>query len=188
MENCLLFSLLFNSGLIYNVVIYMVGIVAIIFSVIAFQFKNKITIILCSFLGQSCWVVYFLLQSDFVSAISCALSAIMLAVFSRQNKWKWATSPTTIAIFMVAITCFSLLTFKTWVDVFPLLAGIFVVIANSRKSEKRLRQFAVFWCLSWLFNSILKMYPVALVNDLFCTISTIVALIRCREKKNKKNG
>ena len=187
MANCLLSGFLLNSGLVYNIAIYAIGIIAIMFSVIAFQFKNKITIILCSFCGQSCWVVYFLLQSDFVSAISCALSAIMLAVFSRQNKWKWATSPAMIATFMVAITCFSLLTFKTWVDVFPLSAGIFVVIANSRKSEKRLRQFAIFWCLSWLLNSILKMYPVAFISDFFCTVSTIVALIRCREKKAKKN-
>ena len=62
------------------------------------------------------------------------------------------------------------------------MAGVFAVIANSRSSEKRLRQFSVPWCVFWLLNSIFKMYPVALVNDLFCTISTIVALIRYREK------
>ena len=87
MVNCLLSGFLETNSVGYEILVYAVGIIAIIFSVIAFQFKYKITIILCSFLGQSCWVIYFLLQSDFTSAISCALSAVMLAVFSRQNKY-----------------------------------------------------------------------------------------------------
>ena len=82
---------------------------------------------------------------------------------------------------------FSLLTFKVWSDIFPLLAGIFVVIANSRKNEKQLRQFSLLWSVSWLLNSILKMYPVAFINDLFCTVSTVVALARCREKKKDES-
>lgn len=168
-----------------DILIYAVGIIAILFSVIAFQFKHKVTIIFCSFCGQTCWVIYFLLQSDFTSAISCGLSAIMLAIFSRQDKWKWATSPAMVWLFIILITGFSILTFKVWIDIFPLLAGIFVVIANSRKTEKRLRQFSMLWCLSWLINSTLKMYLVAFISDFFTLISTIVSLIRCREKKGK---
>ena len=174
---------IFTNKVGYYFLLYSVGIIAIVLSVIAFQFKHKVTIIFCSFLGQTCWVIYFLLQSDLTSAISCALSAVMLALFSRQNKWKWATHPAIIASFIVLITGFSLLTFKGWTDIFPLLAGIFVVIANSRKNEKQLRQFSFLWSLSWLMNSILKVYTVAFVNDLFCTISTVVALVRCREKR-----
>ena len=146
-----------------------------------------IYIILGNFFGQTCWVIYFLLQGDVTSAIACALSAVMLAVFARQSKWKWATHPAIIALFIVLISGFSLLTFKVWSDIFPLLAGIFVVIANSRKNEKQLRQFSLLWSVSWLLNSILKMYPVAFINDLFCTVSTVVALARCREKKKDES-
>ena len=171
-------------GIFYYILVYGIGILAMTFSVLAFQFKTKVTIILSNFLGQSCWVAYFLLQADFTSAIACALSAIMLGVFSRSGKWKWVMSPVTIAFFIVLISGFSLLSFKGWTDIFPLLAGVFAVIANSRSTEKRLRQFSVLWCLFWLMNSILKMYPVALVNDFFCTASTVIALIRYREKAN----
>ena len=48
-----------------------------------------------------------------------------------------------------------------------------------------LRRFSLVWCLSWLLNSAFKMYPVAFVNDLLCTISTVVALVRYRDKGNK---
>ena len=174
-------------GKSYYVFVYGIGLIAMVLSIIAFQFKHRVTIILSNFLGQTCWVIYFLLQGDLTSAIACALSAIMLAVFSKKDQWKWSTSPFTIALFIVLISGFSLLSFGVWSDIFPLLAGIFAVIANSRSEEKRLRQFSLFWCLFWLLNSIFKMYPVAFANDLLCTVSTVVALIRYRDKKEKKN-
>lgn len=172
-------------GKSYYIFVYGIGVIAMILSIIAFQFKHRVTIVLSNFLGQTCWVVYFLLQGDLTSAIACALSAIMLAVFSKKDKWKWATSPLSIGFFIGLISGFSLLSFESWSDIFPLLAGVFAVIANSRSSEKRLRQFSLIWCLSWLLNSAFKMYPVAFANDFLCTVSTVVALIRYREKSKK---
>ena len=173
-------------GIWYYILVYGVGLIAMTLSIIAFQFKRRVTIILSNFFGQSCWVAYFLLQGDVTSAIACALSALMLAVFAKKDKWRFAVSPVTITLFIVLLSGFSLLSFVDWTDVFPLLAGVFAVLANSRSSEKRLRQLSLFWCLFWLLNSTFKWYPVAFANDLLCTISTIVALIRYRDKSNKE--
>ena len=176
-------GLMETLGFWYYILVYGIGIVAMTLSVVAFQFKRRVTIILSSFLGQSCWVLYFLLQGDITSAIACALSAVMLAIFSKKEQWKWACSKVSVAVFIILICGFSALSFKVWSDIFPLLACVFAVIANSRSTEKRLRQFAVLWCLFWLLNSAFKLYPVALANDLLCTSSTVIALVRYREKK-----
>ena len=172
-------------GKSYWILVYAVGLIAMLLSIIAFQFKRRVTIILSNFFGQVSWVLYFLLQGDLTSAIACALSAVMMAVFAKKDKWRWAVSPFTVVLFTVLICGFSLLSFEVWSDIFPLLAGVFAVIANSRSSEKRLRQFSLFWCLFWLLNSIFKMYPVAFANDFLCTVSTVVALIRYRKKNGK---
>ena len=169
----------------HTVLVYAVGIIAMIVSVIAFQFKHRVTIVLCNFLGQACWVLYFLLQSDFTSAVAGALSAAMIAVFAMKDKWKWATSNICVIAFSVIITVFSIITFATWIDIFPLLAGVFAIIANSRTEEKRIRQFALLWCGFWLMNSILKVYTVAIINDLFMTISAALSLYRYRDKADK---
>ena len=71
-------------GKSYSIFVYGTGIIAMLLSIVAFQFKHRATIILSNFLGQTCWVVHFLLQGDLTSAIACALSAIMLAVFSHK--------------------------------------------------------------------------------------------------------
>jgi hypothetical protein len=49
-----------------------------------------------------------------------------------------------------------------------------------------LRRFSLVWCLSWLLNSAFKMYPVAFANDLLCTISTVVALVRYNDNRKSK--
>ena len=171
-------------GIGYYILVYGIGVIAMTLSVVAFQFKRRVTIVLSHFFAQSCWVAYFLLQGDLMSAIACGLSAIMLALFSKKEQWKWTTGPISIAFFILLFVGFSLVSFRVWSDVFPLLAGVFAVIANSRSSEKRLRQFGLFWCLFWLLNSAFKMYPVALANDLLCTVSTAVALFRYRTKNS----
>ncbi len=173
-------------GFFYYILVYGIGILAMTFSVMAYQFKHRTTILLSNFFGQSCWILYFLLQGDLTSGIACAISAVMLALFARKDKWPWATGPVSMGVFLVALTGFSLLSFAGWTDIFPLLAGVFAVLANSRSSEKRLRQLAVLWCLFWLLNSAFKMYPVAFVNDLFCTISAIVSLIRYRNTGDRE--
>lgn len=177
-------NLMQSMGIGYYILVYGIGVLAMALSVIAFQFKKRVTIILSNFFGQSCWVAYFLLQADLMSAIACGLSAVMLALFSKKEKWPWATGAVSIALFILIFSGFSLLSFQTWSDVFPLLAGMFAVIANSRATEKRLRQFAVLWCFFWLLNSAFKMYPVAFLNDLLCTISAIVSLIRYSDQKS----
>lgn len=180
-------GLVTTLGFGYYLLVYGIGIVAMTLSVISFQFKKRVTIILCNFLGQSSWIAYFLLQGDVTSAIACLLSAVMLAVFAKSDKWAWATHPLTIVAFIVMISGFSLLSFRGWTDIFPLLAGVFAVIANSRKNERSLRIFSFFWSFLWLMNSAFKFYPVALLNDSLCTISTVVALIRYRKTDKTRN-
>ena len=166
-----------------TVLIYAVGILAMVLSVIAYQFKYRVTIIVVNFSGQACWVIYFLLQSDFTSAVSCALTVLVMAIYSMKGKWTWTSSRICFVTFMVAMITFSLVTFAGWKDIFPLLAGVFAVIANSRSDERSLRFYSAIWCALWLMNSILKVYPVAFVNDVLCTSSSVISIFRYRETK-----
>ena len=74
-------------GSFYYILVYGVGILAMVLSMIAYQFKHRVTIILCTLFGQASWVFYFLLQGDVTSAIACALTAAMLFIFSKSRKF-----------------------------------------------------------------------------------------------------
>ena len=78
-------ALITTLGVGYYLLVYGIGILAMTLSVISFQFKKRVSIILSNFFGQMSWIAYFLLQGDVTSAIACLLSAIMLAVFSKSD-------------------------------------------------------------------------------------------------------
>ena len=176
-------ALIETLGKFYYVLVYGIGIIAVCLSVSAYQFKHRTSIVVCSSLGQTCWVIYFVLQGDLVSAVVCGFSAIILALLSKKDRWKWTAHPAMLALYISVFVVFSLLTFRVWNDIFPLIAGIFMVIANSRSSEKKLRKFALIYCICCLLNSITKLYAVALVCDVFSLVSNIVSMIRYRDKK-----
>lgn len=172
-----------GAGAGLTVLIYAVGILAMVLSVISYQFKYRVTIIVVNFSGQACWVLYFLLQKDFASAAACFLTVVVMAVYSMKGKWKWTSSKICFASFLVITVTFSLIAFAEWRDIFPLLAGVFAVIANSRSDKRSLRFYCAIWCALWLINSIVKVYPVAFINDVLCTASSIISLFRYRKTK-----
>ena len=182
----LLIKLAGTLGVGYTILNNAFGVIAMVFCIIAFQFKNKVTIVVCNFLGQLCWVLYFIFLRDYTSAISCGISAAMLWAFSKQEKWKWVLSPVTVTIFAVIIAGFSISAFRVWADIFPVMAGVFGIIANSRKKESTFRKFGLLCYISWLMNSIFKMFPIALINDASCTISVAVSIYRYRGRDEKQ--
>ncbi len=176
-----------GAGAGLTALIYAVGILAMLLSVIAYQFKYRVTIIVVNFSGQACWVLYFLLQKDFASAAACFLTVVVMAVYSMKGKWKWTSSKICFLSFLVITVTFSLITFAGWRDVFPLLAGVFAVIANSRSDERSLRFYSAIWCALWLVNSIVKVYPVAFINDVLCTASSIISIFRYRKTESAED-
>ena len=176
-------GLISRMGIGYYILVYGIGLLAMLLSVIAVQFRHRVTIILVTCAGQISWVAYFLLQGDLTSAIACAISAVMLALFAQRDRWSWAAGRMSVAVFLALLCGFSLLSFRGWTDAFPLLAGVFAVIANSRKKEQSLRRYTLLWCVFWLLNSAFKLYPVAFVNDLLCTVSTVISLVRYRKTR-----
>ena len=67
-------------GFGYHVLVWGIGILAMVLSVISFQFKRGITIVFCNFLWQSSWVAYFLLQGDLVNDLLCTVSTVVSLV------------------------------------------------------------------------------------------------------------
>ena len=171
-------------GFFYYILVYGIGLLAMSLSVFSYQLRRRESIILCACVGQLAWIAHFFLQGDLASAIACALSAVMLAIFSKKDTWKWACAPATVVFFIVVLSGFSLLSFADWRDIFPLLAGVFAVLSNCQSSEKRLRRLGILWCLFWFCNSLTKGYPIALVTDFCSTLSAVISLYRYREKGN----
>lgn len=179
-------------GIWYLIILNAFGVVAMIFKVIEYQQKSRKIILTIATICVICWLFYFFLQGDFVSAIVSFVAVIQFFVFMQMGKKKWASSVWWLVIFLTFQLVFGILTFKVWKDIFALLAGLLGTIAYFVMDKKKYR-FLSFLCMScWVVNSILKLYLIALLNDAFATISVAVAIVRFdilnkREQKEESN-
>ena len=174
-----LVSILDNSlGIWYLIILNAFGVIAILCKVCEYQFRGRNTIFLFAMFALILWVLYFVFQGDFVSAIANIISFTSVFIFSKREKCKWARSVWWLILF-VAIQCLlSAFAFKSWKDLFAFAAGVVGVFAYFCIDLKKYRFLSFFYAVAWLGNSLFKMYPVALCCDVFSTISVTLAIIR----------
>ncbi|MBO7149814.1 MAG: YgjV family protein [Clostridia bacterium] len=177
-----------NLGIWYIVLFNFFGVLAIIIKVSEYQFKKRtIRFIICT-CASLCWLVYFILQGQTVSALANLVSLVQTLVFMQRENHEWAKSKIWLYVFLTLQIAICVVGFKVWHDIFPPLAGIFGAIAYFVIDEKTYRYFALLNVVFWLANSIAKMpmTVLALVCDATCTISGIIGLIRFFRRKKEQ--
>ena len=171
-----------SLGVWYDILVNFFGVIAIILLVMSFQMKSRIKLLLVFILSQSTWIIYFVLQGDLASGIMCTIAIIMSLIFMQREKHKWANSIFWLFFFVALMLTCSILTFKDWRDLFPLLGNVLTAISFFTLNDKLLRTINIGTYLCWMGNSISKLYIVALISDTLTLISVIVSLIRLKKQ------
>ena len=176
-----------SLGVWYDILVNFFGVIAIILLVMSFQMKSRIKLLLVFILSQSTWIIYFVLQGDLASGIMCTIAIIMSLIFMQREKHKWANSIFWLFFFVALMLTCSILTFKDWRDLFPLLGNVLTAISFFTLNDKLLRTINIGTYLCWMGNSISKLYIVALISDTLTLISVIVSLIRLKKQTPPKS-
>ncbi len=174
----------------YLVLFNAFGVFAIITKVTEFQLKSRKTILLFAMIASMCWVLYFGLQGDFTSSLSCLIVAVEALAFSMRNKYKWLRSIFWLFFFVALQIVMCVFTYQAWYNVLPVIAGVFGTIAYYVMDEDKYRIFIFIYVLFWLANSIVNFYFISLLSDSMSTVSSAIAIVRFnilkRHKVNKK--
>ena len=176
--NGLIDGLKSSIGVWYILLINFIGVVAIVVKVCELQLKRRENIIKFFVLNGVLWVLYFLLNADLVSAITCLLGVAMGLIFLKRGANKWASSIAWLYIFLAVQVVNLLLFYNSWHDIFSGLAGVFAVLAYYSIREKNYRLLVLINLIFWVLNSAFKLYYVALIHDALGAISAIIAIVR----------
>ena len=195
--NNLLFSLvdvsneivksLATLGVFYPILFNLFGVLATITKVSEYQMKKRDKIFIFAIVASCCWLTYFLLQGDFVSAFGNLIVVLQVLVFRLRSTHKWANSIFWLFFFIAIQLTTSLISFKTVYDIFPIVGGVLCTISYFVMKEKHYRYIAFFACTCWLLNSVTKGYLLASINDAASVISVVVAIIRYSILEKKEN-
>ncbi len=171
-------------SLLYNAI----GVVAIFLQIMIFQMRSKKYIVLLGLFSNIGWLSYFALQGDLISCTSGIIGIVSKIIILLGAKRRWAESKWWSVCFLGFAAAFSILTFKTWLDIFAFVASMLSVSAYFIKEENNMRKVFLFAYCAYICNSISKLYVISLVADITALISVIVSLIRYGKQGKKANG
>ena len=173
----------------YLVLVNFFGVVAIALKIIETQNKKINAIVFFAVLNYSCWIIYFLLNGDFTSTIVNVVGFIQTLIFLQRSKHKWANSIFWLIFFLVLQLILSVFIWRGPLSLFSICAGLMSTITYYVIDEKKYRYCFLVLMLLWIGNGIAYFYPVALIHDVFATVSIIVAIVRFNllGKKTKKD-
>ena len=165
-----------------------ISILTAIVAILSMQMKSMkgilITQIAANLLASS---TYFILGGFSGAGISLIAIIQLIVVFlyniNDKEPHKFLVIP-----FIIAYTTYSIFYFKSFIDIFPLLAAIFFALGIAQKKPSVFRIYGMLNPLCWLVYDI---YNLALVNSLMrlgIFISALIAKIKLdgfmRHKKN----
>lgn len=173
-------------GVWYVIILNAFGILAIIFKVLEYQVKKRGGMFVLSTLANVCWVLYFILYGNLASTLTCTLNVIKMLIFMRRDTCQWAKSIVWLWVFLIAQVLVAVFTMNSILDIFAVTAGFVGIFAYYVISGKSYRIISFIHMSLWLVSSSLFFYPIALISDLFSTISCGLAIYRFDIRKDRK--
>lgn len=173
-----------------EVIAQVIGIAALILTIICYQFNSQKKILLT----QICCSILFILNLALLGAWSGALLNIhgiaRALVFYQRGRHKWAESNLWVWLFCVlAVVCVGI-TYQSPLDILPLVGTIFTTISLSKTDPKWIRRLTLPSPPCWFTYHLANHNIGGTLNEVFVFCSIVVAMFRYDrgDKSAEKTG
>jgi hypothetical protein len=161
-----------------------IGAIGLLFSIIAFQMKDRKSILGYQSVSAVFFVFHFLLLSAYVGAGMNIIVAIRNFVAEKKNRAVWAGSLIWPYIFSIASVVVLLFLKQGWVSILPVIGVIGGTIAVWKNKSSEIRLYMLLSGLVWIpYTIIVHSYP-GLVTQLIGGIALLAGMYRLDRKKN----
>lgn len=165
---------------------FSISMVALILEIVIYQFKGMSAIVIGQCISNFLIFITLVLGDGLSGAAVCIIATIQtfLVYWVYQRKKKdisvWFT-----AIFIVCYIMASIVTFKEFVDVFPIFAAILFAISVVQTKSGKYRLIILANSLIWLMYNVLIGSPVPpIATYVIAVASVMLGIIRIDIKKN----
>jgi len=159
-----------------------IGGIATVFSVLSFQTKSRLRLLVVQTVGSALWSIHFIMIGEPTGSVLNLVSIVRNLVYSKKKDWRWARSCITPAVISVLSVALSFLTYKNLFSLLPMLATVLSTIAFFLDDEKTIRIICLFVSLGWIIYNINALSIPGIFTEAFNLTSIVIALIRFRKR------
>lgn len=176
-----------------------IGIVAMAANILAFQFKNKKTLIICQLMGSVLFAVNMFMLNAVMGGIMNILGIARALVYLKKDDLKIPIKTVNI-LFVFAYAIFYVMVFTVFgkeptttniiLELLPAIGSSAMALALSRNSTRAVRLCGFINSPCWLIYNSVNFSIGGILCEIFGLISVISSLIRIDilGKKNKKEN
>jgi hypothetical protein len=149
----------------------LIGIVGLIFTVVAFQGKTRKQILRGQLIGAVFFAVHFFLLAAYVGALVNLIVILRTIIFERtKHSIFW------LVLFIGVLLCVLAFTSKGWITAFPVLGTIIGTYALWQDKPAAIRFFFVLSSLVWIPYTILVQSYAGLVNQIIVSAALLIGI------------
>lgn len=159
------------------------GFIAFLVSLYAYQRVNKKDILLCMVISNIINLVHYLILGAYSGCITKVIAIFRDIFIVLKEKNKRLSSVLFLIIFILIYVGVSIYTFTNILSLFPLLAAIIYIIPTWLGNSKTVKKTALFCYVLWLIYNIYVLSIAGVTANIVSIISIIIGLKRGMNKK-----
>ena len=158
------------------------GIIALILTVIAVQFKTKEKIVMCSVFANIVVAIQFFLLNAITGAVVSIINTIRCIIFYYYKKKDMKPSIIILLIFEIIAVVSGIMSWQNIWSIIPIIVTVIYTYGLWQDNIKVIRITTGLAGLGWAIYDIIVMAYVGALQETSQLVSAIIALIRNREK------
>ena len=154
------------------------GFIAFLISLYAYQKVNKKDILLCMVISNIINLVHYLILGAYSGCITKVIAIFRDIFIVLKEKNKRLSSVLFLIIFILIYIGVSIYTFTNILSLFPLVAAIIYIIPTWLGNSKTVKKTALFCYILWLIYNIYVLSIAGVIANIVSIVSIIIGLKR----------
>lgn len=159
-------------------------VIKIVLQSVAVQFKQKKHILICFIFVNIFAAIGYILLKAYSGLIVCVIAILQTIIQYLYDKKKKETPKIIIVFYFVFAILGGIFTYKTIIDILPILSFIAYVLSIIQKNESNVRKYTLVKLILWIPYDLYNLAVVSCVGRIVTIISTIISMLRLDHKKN----
>lgn len=174
-----------NQIFMNNDTIQVIGVFAMIFSLLVFQANNRKQMLSLHSVANFLYFVHLYLLNGLTGALTSLIAGVRNLIYTKYEKGKRPIAVPLIFIGILAIVC--VITWKDWTSLLPISGGVLGTISFWQKKPKNIRLFSLFVSPMWFVYGIINGSYAIILTELVMFSSDVIGIIRYDILKKKKS-
>ena len=166
--------------------IELTGLLGLLASILAFQFKKHRGIVLCKMTTELAFAIQYILLGAWTAAVLDFISVGRNFLYSKLVKEKRSTTPV-IIVFGIFVVITGFVTFDGVISLLPIASKLLTTVSYGMKNEKWLRIITLPSCVLWIIYNLYVGSAAAAITDSITLISLLIAMYKFDWKQDNKN-